>query len=111
MHSVVEAEKDVDGTVAALEQAVQRGFEKLRENITEIVAVPPLVSDDLGFQFNYLQSAYAKLIEQTFLEQHGVLVVELGEAQAIATELRVTGGSSVDQLQMPVYAIGHFRHV
>jgi tetratricopeptide (TPR) repeat protein len=109
--AAVPADGKDEATAAALEAVVRRGLARHAEKITAIVAVPPLVSDDLGFEHNYLQSAYAKLIEQVLLETPGLVVVELAEAQAIAEELLLAGPATpVERAHLPLYLLGNFRH-
>ena len=109
--AAVPADGTDEATAAALEAVVRRGLARHAEKITAIVAVPPLVSDDLGFEHNYLQSAYAKLIEQVLLETPGLVVVELAEAQAIAEELLLAGPATpVERAHLPLYLLGNFRH-
>ena len=85
-HLFTPSEK-VEDQAAALEQLVQQAIRKHSEGISELYAVPPFLSRDLTFQFNYLQSAYAKIVEQVLLERKGSLVVEFAEAQAIIKEM------------------------
>src|SRR5262245_54950352 len=75
--------------VQAFSDSFDAAIRKYHQTVNEIVGVPPLVCDNLSFDQNYLQPAYAKLIEQVLLEQPGVVVVELSEAQAIAHELAI----------------------
>ena len=43
--------------------------------------IPPFVGNDLTYEFEHLKSAYARLIEQALLEQKGIVVVEIAEAE------------------------------
>ena len=94
-----------------LEKVVQEALHKQAEQIGEIVAVSPLVSDDLGLEHNYLQTGFAKVVEQMLLESPGVAVVELAEAQAISQELaRAAPTDTVGRGHRPLYVFGRFRH-
>ena len=104
-------DKNQEETADALEKLVLESLKKYAEKIETIVAVPPFLSEDLGFEFNYLQSAFAKVVEERLLAQPGLLVVELGEAQAIAKELVLAGDTSVtSNRQPPLYVVGRYRH-
>lgn len=103
--------ENLEELAVTLEEQVLQGLKKQKEEITTLVAVPPFLSDDLGLEFNYLQTAYAKLVEETLLSQPGLLVLELGEAQAITKELTIAGTNEVDALaKRPLYVIGRYRH-
>lgn len=107
----VPAEKEAEQSVASLVEAFDAGRRKFGENIREIVAVPPIVSQDLGFQQNYLQSAYARLIEQTLLEYSGVAVVELSEAQSLGRELSLSSNDKqLARGRQPLYVMGTYRN-
>jgi hypothetical protein len=105
----ISVDRGDDEIVAALESTVQDGLKKYSERIETVVAVPPFLSEDLGLERNYLQTAYAKLVEQSLLAQPGLLVVELGEAQAIAKEV-LLGTENVNRSQPPFYILGRYRH-
>ena len=62
-------------------------LQKQREQIHEIIAVPPFLNASLTHDLDHMQAAYARLIEQLLLDRPGVLVVELSEAKAIAQEI------------------------
>ena len=93
--------------VAAVTRLVQQAIEKERQKIVDIVAVPPLMNMSLGREADYLQRAYAGLIEGCLLERPGVLVVELAEADAIAREIALSGGTI--ERRLPLYLLGQYR--
>lgn len=99
-----------DVAAGTLLAAFTAALVKQQETIREVVAVPPLVSDDLGFDKNYLQTTYAKRLEQALLAQPGVVVVELGEAQAIARELAIGGDDRLGRGRAPLFLLGNYRH-
>lgn len=103
--------QDEESAAETFGAAFATAVRKYDETVREIVAVPPLVSDNLSFDKNYLQAAYAKLIEQELLDQSGVVVVELGEAQSIAREAAVSAEDRpLQRDRLPVYLLGNFRH-
>lgn len=105
------SDKNAEETAGALEGLIQQGLKKYQEKIESIIAVPPFLSEDLGLEFNYLQSAYARLVEERLLEQPGLLVVELKEAQAIAKELALDSeGGTLQKSKPPLYVMGRYRH-
>ena len=86
--------KDADEDVAALLAAARDGIKQHGEKVTEIVAVPPFVSQDLEFTHDHLKGAFAKLAEAEALGRKGVLVVELEEAEALAKEIALAAPGS-----------------
>ncbi len=101
---------DPQGEAEAVHALVERGLAKYGEKITEICAVPPFVSKDLAHKYDYLQTAYATLIEQTLLELKGIAVVELAEARAITRELALAGTASHVTRNLPLYILGEYRN-
>jgi len=94
---------------AAVEGQVLRALGKHAEQIREICAVPPFLSKDLTYQFDYQKRAYAKLVEQMLLERKGVLVVELEEARAIAREFALADAPGEPARHLPLYLLGEYR--
>ncbi len=92
--------------VALINQAI----DKAQQEIRLVFAVPPFVSDDLTYEYDYLKSSYAKLLEQSLLDSPGVLVVELDEARAISSELELTSESGTVKRRLPIYLLGQFRN-
>lgn len=101
---------DPQAEAEAVHALVERGLAKYGEKITEICAVPPFVSKDLSHKYDYLQAAYATLIEQTLLELKGIVVVELAEARAITRELALAGTASYVTRNLPLYILGEYRN-
>ncbi len=64
------------------------------------------VSHDLGYEFEYLKTAYARLLEQWLLSQPGLLVVELAEARAISQELALADAGARIERRLPLYLSG-----
>lgn len=101
---------DAAGDAAKLCKLVALGLVKYGETIREVYAVSPFLSEDLGYQHDYLRSAYARLLEEMLLAQPGVLVVELKEADAIAREYAVSDPQGKMTRRLPTYVLGEFRH-
>ncbi len=100
--------KDSQSAATALQTLIDAAVEKQSRAIREVFAVPPLISDDLGFEFDHLKGAYAKVIEGALSEQQGVVVVELDEARAVAKEITLSNADDVHR-PLPLYVMGHYR--
>jgi len=100
--------KDPQSDAAGLQQLIDAAVAKQTQQIRQIFAVPPLVSNDLGFESDHLKGAYAKVLEGALAENKGVLVVELDEARAVAREIAVAGGADVSR-PLPLYVLGEYR--
>ena len=100
---------DAEADARSIAEVVGSVLGKYRQRIRAIYAVPPFLSQDLGYRFDYLKSAYAKVIEQALLDQPGLLVVELAEAHAIGRELAVAGRDKLAR-PVPLYVLGEYRH-
>lgn len=102
--------KNVAEDVAVLVAAVREGVKLHGEEIREVVAVPPFVSNDLEFAQDHLKGALAKLTETETLRRKGVVVVELAEADALAKELALTDPGARLNRPLPIYLLGEYRH-
>ena len=105
---LVEIGASPETDAAKLEPLIDTALKKTDEKITQIVAVPPLVSNDLGFGSQNLQRPLADVIEQSLLGRPGVLVVELAEAKAVADELAIEGKENLGR-PLPLYLLGDFQ--
>ncbi|HUY35207.1 MAG TPA: hypothetical protein VMV69_20850 [Pirellulales bacterium] len=101
-----DAEADADTLVQLLREALA----KYAQKITEIYAVPPFVSRDLGYEYDYLRLTYARLLEQVLLERRGAIVVELAEARALAKEVALTDAGARLTRDVPFYLLGDYRN-
>jgi hypothetical protein len=97
-----------------LQKIVSQALKKHAEAASQIVAVPPLVSNDLSLAGQAFQRPLAKVIEQALLLQPGVLIVETAEAKALATEMALTNAANTNrsgiERKMPLYLLGEYRH-
>ena len=98
-----------EGTADAVVRQVKRAVAKFRETVVEVCAVPPMVSKDLGYEFEHLKTGFSDVIEQMLASQRGVLVVELAEANALAKELARTNSGPVKRA-LPLYVLGEYRN-
>lgn len=87
------------------------GISRARRPIEHILAVPPFVNNDLTYEFDYLKSTYAKLVEQKLLEMPGSVVVEFDEAKAIANEANLTSSQGQVQRNLPIYIMGEYQNL
>jgi hypothetical protein len=110
LHRAVPMTKNADEDVAALVAAAREGIRKHGEKVTEVVAVPPFVSNDLGYEFEHLKGAFAKLAESVALDRKGIVVVELAEAEALARELALAAPGAGIERPSPLYLVGEYRH-
>jgi len=102
--------KDPAQDAEAFAAAVRDGLARNAKAIREIVAVPPFVSQDLGYDFDHLTSGFAKLVEAAAMRHEGVVAVDLAEAEAIAKELAFAAPGTAVRRRMPLYMLGEFRH-
>lgn len=103
-------DENIEEHSATLVELIDQAIAKARQEIRQVFAVPPFVSDDLTYEHDYLKSTYAKLLEQSLLDSPGVLIVELEEAQAIASERSLTAESGTIKRRLPIYLLGQFRN-
>ncbi len=99
-------QKDAD----ALEQVLEEALPLNGRRGLQVVAVPPLVSGDLVHKYDYLQAAYARLLESALMRQNGVVVAELEEARAIGEEYGLTDPGGAVQRTLPLYVLGEYRN-
>src|SRR5206468_3413730 len=59
LHRAVPETKNTDEDIAALLAAAKDGIKRHAEKIEQVVAVPPFVSNDLGYQFEHMKAACA----------------------------------------------------
>jgi len=100
---------NAEADLPALPALFEKGLAKYAGPITEICAVPAFVSQSLTHQYDSLGGGYAALITQKLLEQPGVVVVELSEAQAVSRELGLIGGGIIER-KAPLFLTGDFRY-
>ena len=106
-NELIEVSENFDTEAGKIERFIDAAIKKHQEEIKEIVAVPPFVSRDLGFESQALQRPLASAIEQSLLGRPGVLVVELAEAKAVAGELSIAGDKNLER-RLPLYVLGDF---
>ena len=109
MSRTITIEGDAEKAAGALAQLVKEAAERGASPITDIVAVPPFVNDDLTHGSDTMKRAYATLVEQAAEADAGVVVVELAEARAIAQEITTAAGTDRVERALPIYVMGRFR--
>ncbi len=107
--ATIAASSDAKGDATNLRSVFDAALVRFRQNIRQIIAVPPFASQDLTHDFDYLEDVYPRLIGQSLLQRPGVLVVEISEAKALADELALTNSADI-QRQLPFYLNGTYRH-
>ncbi len=98
-----------DDDASTLVRSIDAAVESLSQASSEIFAVPPFVSHDLGFEFAHLKGAYAKVVEGALVEHKGVRAVELDEARAVSREIAISAGDGLRR-PLPLYVLGEYRH-
>jgi len=98
---------DPEGTARKIATLIDTPLQKATEPLKRVCAVPPFTSHDFSRELDYLQGAYASLLERLLLKQSGIRVVEIAEARALSDELALTG-KRVER-QLPVYVKGEYR--
>ncbi len=98
-------DQQADQVSAVVEQALI----KYRSPARQIVAVPPFVSEDFLHDRDYLRYVYARTVDQVLVGLPGIVVVELEEARAIASELSLGGRKPTVERPLPHYIIGEYR--
>lgn len=83
------SEQPTDRLVDHCARVVLDTRKRWQGGIRQIVGVPHFVSKNLRTDYDYLQSAYAILLQQSLLAQPGVAVLEIEEVRAIARELDI----------------------
>lgn len=101
---------DPTSDAEVLAKLASDGIAKSQGAIQHIFAIPPFVSDDLTYEYDYLKSTYAKLLERTLLDLPGVVVVELDEAKAITNEYNLAADGANVQRKLPAYVLGEYRN-
>lgn len=104
------ASDDAAADAAALLQTAKSAVAHHDADISEVCAVPPFVSDDLGLAHAHLKAAFARVIEGALVQRPGLVFVELAEAQAVSRELALSGDEKLAH-RLPLYFLGNFRHV
>lgn len=87
---------------------VRRVRQRYAGGVRRIVAVAPLVSENLTHDYDYLETAYARLLQSSLLSMPGVAVLEIEEARHIAEELQKAGERIGDRV-VPLMISGRFK--
>ncbi len=93
-----------------LRDQVEQSLSRYEGGVERIVCAPPFLSKDLDRDKEYLQTAYAAIVEKIALQCKNTAVVELREARALARERELTGDGIAVERPLPYYIVGEFRH-
>lgn len=99
------------GAEAAVKEVVALALEarsQFARGIRRVIGVSPMVSKNLGHQYDHLQSGYAHLLENALMGTPGVAVLEIEEAHAVAEEL-ASAGAEVRGRRVPLFVEGEFE--
>jgi hypothetical protein len=102
--------KEVATDVGKLTDGTVKALGKLGEQMTELWAVPPLRSKDLGSKYESLRKQLADLIQAELLTRKGSLLVELEYAHAIALARKHAGVAEPLTRTSPIYLTGQYRN-
>jgi len=80
----------VDASVRVFIDGYTRASQKLGEERIQVVAVSPVLSQDLGHRYDHSRYAYQALLEQYVGETPGRYLVEIDEARAFMQESRLS---------------------
>jgi hypothetical protein len=103
---------DPSADAAKIAAIVAKAVAKHGEGVTDIIAVPPFVDLTFGPQAQHLKGGYARLLEEQIQRRPGMRVVELKEAQAVASEItagKLGNGPGGIARRLPLYLIGEYR--
>lgn len=101
----VDSVADIDALARTVKQSLQR-----RSRWSEVWAVPPLVSRDLGREFDADALRYAEEIEGVLLSRPEAVLVEFDFAGAIDVARRAAGRVAPIERPAPVYLLGEYRN-
>ena len=101
---------DAQKNASAVEEVLYAALPLHLRRSVDVVAVPPFVSQDLARDYDYLQAAYARLLEDAAMRQDGVVVVEMEEARAIGEEMDLTNPGAAVERELPLYLMGEYRN-
>jgi tetratricopeptide (TPR) repeat protein len=95
-------------TVGSLLDVFSVARKRQEAGIDAVVAVPALECKDRGPSQTHWRRPLATLLQERFLAHDGVLVVELEEAHAFATEFFVGNEGSQLERRLPFYVLGKY---
>lgn len=99
-----------DKLATAVADVVAQTQTKFAGGVGRIVAVSPLLSNNLSHEFDHFQSGLATVLAEAISQQPGVAVLEFEEARAIGDELGKTG-TELEGRRVPLFVEGEFEVV
>jgi hypothetical protein len=100
--------ENAEATLASLFNTVSAGVERHKAGFRTILAVPPLECTDRSPAQAHWRKPLATLLQERLLTHKGILVVELEEARAFATEFFVGKEAARLKHDLPLYLVGQY---
>ncbi len=108
-HSTLDESQDHDEQATEVTKLIVETLRRpLNDNLI-VVAVPPFYSEDLLYDFDYLKSTYARVLEGFLATQPRVVAVSLQEAESLAREVTLDEQGFLER-SLPYYVLGTFHH-
>jgi len=101
---------DLPQLARKLKRQVEQTLSRYRKGVQVIISAPPFLSRDLHHEKDYLQTAYAVIVEKRALQCRNTAVVEIREARALVQEKELTDKGTAGKRPLPYYILGEFRH-
>lgn len=88
-------------------ESVLRAQELAGRDDLRVLAVPPFESKDIASTYDGYRAGLARLLQETLIQNPGIVVVELAEARALAQESSISSERVARDL--PYYLIGSYQ--
>jgi hypothetical protein len=86
------AATDIEPTVAALRELITGTQNQFSDGLRQVYAVLPFINDGLTREHDRFRDAWARLLAESLGSLPGTAVLEVEEAQSLATEMKIAGG-------------------
>ena len=80
---------------------------RFAHGVKAMVGVTPFLARNFTYEYHFMQSGYASLLQRALAEAPGVAVVEVEEAREIRREQEIAGGHAVGVV--PVFVEGEYE--
>ncbi len=98
----------VDKLAVQIAGVVDETRTKFANGVQRIVAVSPLLSNNLTHEFDHLQFGFSAVLGEALNQRAGIAVMEIEEARAISEELARTG-TGIEGRRVPLFVEGEFE--